>query len=65
MRLGRSLLYSGPREGSPHATLGHRGRHQGSQEGEDRSSGEVLDYGLYWGFHGKGKTGQNKQFRIG
>lgn len=39
MRLGRSLLYSGPREeGSPPATQGHRGRHQGRQKAENRNA---------------------------
>ena len=38
--------------------------HQGRREAEDRR-GCGLDHGIYWGFRGKGKTGQGGQFRIG
>lgn len=41
------------------------GQQGGGQEVADRSVGEVLTNSLYWHFWQKGKTRQNKHFRIG
>lgn len=65
MRLGRSLLDSGPRDRGYHMPYWATGEDTRIVRKEDRSIGESLDYGPLLGFPGKGKTGQNKQFGIG
>lgn len=42
-----------------------RGQSRWWQELEDKGQGGELRPQSYWGFHGKGKTGRNKQLRIG
>lgn len=60
MRLERNLLYSDLRERGHCMPHRYRGRHQGSQEAENKSTG----YDIYLGFPGKGKTGQNNSLGL-
>lgn len=58
------ITVTGPREGSPCTTQDHSIKHQ-CGTGSRKEQGESLGQSLYWGFYGKGKSGQSAQFRIG
>lgn len=59
------LILTGARNtmhGTPHMAMWERTSI--SQEAEG-AGGESLGQGLHQSFHGKGKAGQSKQFRVG